>query len=393
MLKIAYCSNVHAGADLQQTKQNLAEHALGVKDSFRPEGSMGIGLWLSANTASELVDESNKSLLERFQGFLRDNEFDPFTFNGFPYGNFHQQIVKKSVYLPTWYETDRLTYTKQLVDLITTLSGSNELSISTLPIGWGEPTPSAESLNTAAANLREIAEYCAKAESETGKLVHICIEPEPGCYIQYGRDLVSFYESYLLREGNEEQIRRHIRICHDVCHAVVMCEDQCELLDVYRKAGILVGKVQVSSAVVVDFDSLEPSLHPEAVAQIREFAEDRYMHQTTIQDASGAVRYFDDLPIALKESDRDHNSGVWRIHFHVPIYLQQFGLLSGSRNSIESLLRGCRKYSDVSHFEVETYAWNVLPEHLQHDSLAEGIAKELQWFETLATSALGANAS
>ena len=31
------------------------------------------------------------------------------------------------------------------------------------------------------------------------------------------------------------------------------------------------------------------------------------------------------------------------------------------------------------HFEVETYAWNVLPEPLQPTDLAIGIARELQW--------------
>ena len=33
----------------------------------------------------------------------------------------------------------------------------------------------------------------------------------------------------------------------------------------------------------------------------------------------------------------------------------------------------------VRHFEVETYAWNVLPPELQRDSLADGIADELKW--------------
>jgi hypothetical protein len=33
----------------------------------------------------------------------------------------------------------------------------------------------------------------------------------------------------------------------------------------------------------------------------------------------------------------------------------------------------------VKHWEVETYAWNVLPKELQVPDLAEGIAKELLW--------------
>jgi hypothetical protein len=40
----------------------------------------------------------------------------------------------------------------------------------------------------------------------------------------------------------------------------------------------------------------------------------------------------------------------------------------------------------LSHFEVETYAWGVLPEALRKRRLADGIADELRWLE----SALGA---
>ena len=34
---------------------------------------------------------------------------------------------------------------------------------------------------------------------------------------------------------------------------------------------------------------------------------------------------------------------------------------------------------DLKHFEVETYAWNVLPEEHQVSNLADGIAKEMTW--------------
>ena len=32
----------------------------------------------------------------------------PFTFNGFPYGDFHQSVVKHRVYEPTWADAERL---------------------------------------------------------------------------------------------------------------------------------------------------------------------------------------------------------------------------------------------------------------------------------------------
>ena len=44
-----------------------------------------------------------------------------FTINGFPYGGFHNQNVKDAVHQPDWSTTDRLTYTKRLFLILSTL--------------------------------------------------------------------------------------------------------------------------------------------------------------------------------------------------------------------------------------------------------------------------------
>jgi hypothetical protein len=46
----------------------------------------------------------------------------------------------------------------------------------------------------------------------------------------------------------------------------------------------------------------------------------------------------------------------------------------------------CKSMPNLEHFEVETYAWNVLPEHLQRSDLAQGIADELLWFRNLVSA-------
>jgi len=397
MFKIAYCSNVHAGADVEQTRENLGKHAVEVKRLFRPHKPMGIGLWLSANSAIGLKTYEQTTASSRSSElgqFLAEHELDPFTFNGFPFGNFHQEVVKKDVYLPTWFEADRLQYTKSLVKLIQQFSKADELSISTLPIAWGNPTCTPKKLNEAAHNFWEIAKFCHEVENQTGRLVYICIEPEPGCQIQYSRDIVDFFESHLLKQGDEDLIRRHIRVCHDVCHAVVMCESQESVFQAYQKAGIQVGKVQISSAVVVQFDSMSENDRAEAIQQVSAFAEDRYLHQTTITLSDQDVSFFEDLPLALQSIDSPKNAqGTWRIHFHVPIYLREFGLLQASQQEIVDCVSSCRRYSEVTHFEVETYAWNVLPPDLQEETLAVGIAKELTWFDELAKQHLGDESS
>src|SRR4051812_10177109 len=106
---LGYCTNVHAGADLAGTRANLERHALAVKRRVSPNEPMGVGLWLSAVAAQKLLDDGET---ENFAGWLRDVGLVPFTLNGFPHGDFHQAVVKHRVYEPTWWQKERLTYTK-----------------------------------------------------------------------------------------------------------------------------------------------------------------------------------------------------------------------------------------------------------------------------------------
>lgn len=345
---------------------------------------MGVGLWLSDISATQLVDDSAQ--LESFAKFLGDEGLEAFTFNGFPFGNFHQPIVKHAVYQPSWFESRRLGYTRNLAKLIHRFAPEGDASISTLPIAWGTPSPSRSELAAAAAQMRELAAELAEFEQQTGRAIYLCVEPEPGCVLQYARDVVSFFENHLLPgAANEREIRHHIRVCHDVCHSVVMAESQADALMTYQLAGLHIGKVQVSSAVWVNFDELDATEKRQAFTELASFAEDRYLHQTTIQRNGETPAFYEDLPLALSTVDSSASaSGTWRIHFHVPVYLETFGRLRASQREIVECISLCRQYSDVEHFEVETYAWNVLPRELQQEDLSRGISQELQWFERVA---------
>jgi hypothetical protein len=74
---------------------------------------------------------------------------------------------------------------------------------------------------------------------------------------------------------------------------------------------------------------------------------------------------------------------TWCVHFHVPVYLRQFGELHTSQEQIRECLEAVRQDPEMTHFEVETYAWGVLPESLQVGQLSEGIAREMKWFAEL----------
>ena len=374
-----YCTNVHAGADLAKTRANLERYALDVKRQVSPNEPMGVGLWLTALAARQMRAEAK---VAEFGDWLAAVGLTPFTFNGFPYGDFHEKIVKHRVYEPTWADRRRVDYTLDLIAIQhALLPAGMEGSISTLPICWGSPRPSDDFLNQAGRHLAQVAEHLAELERETGRLIYICIEPEPGCLLQRKGDFLWFFQHHLWPLGDETILRRHLRVCHDVCHSVVMFEPQEDVLRGYREAGILVGKVQVSSAIQVDFAKLVPEHRIEAVAQLRAFAEDRYLHQTMVREPGGEPVFHEDLPELIAScGDPRTLTSEWRIHFHVPIYLENFGRLSSSRDDIEACLAACRKYSEVRHFEVETYAWGVLPAELRRASLADGVAEEMRWF-------------
>ena len=379
-----YCTNVHANASLEKTRANLEKHALGVKRRISANEPMGIGLWLSANAAQELVSSGQ---VTDFAGWLREIGLVPFTMNGFPYGDFHEPVVKHKVYQPTWYEPARLEYTLQLAEILDQLLPQGvEGSISTLPIAWPSKlrAPLEEALSQAAAtNLRKAAQGLAKLEVRSGRLISLCIEPEPGCVLDTAEDILALFHEYVLPGGNERIIRRHLRVCHDICHSAVMFEDQAGAIRKYQAAGIEIGKVQVSSAVGVDFDALPASERQAALELLRDkFVEPRYLHQTSVRDG-GKTTLYEDLPLAVAQAKP---SGQWRTHFHVPIYWEGSPPFLTFRDQIQPCIQAVLAHSNCRHFEVETYAWGVLPPELQHAELAEGIAQEMEWFKKLGVS-------
>ena len=182
----------------------------------------------------------------------------PFTLNGFPYGDFHQAVVKHAVYHPTWADPKRTEYTLQLIEVLDRLLPEGMPgSISTLPLAW-HPSPAEResTLRTSADYLLQIARHLDRLRQESGRAIRLCLEPEPGCMLQRCHDVVEFFEKYLWTADDSDAAQCHLQVCHDVCHAAVMFEDQLDVLQAYRSANIRMGEIQVSSAIHVDFDRL-----------------------------------------------------------------------------------------------------------------------------------------
>jgi hypothetical protein len=383
--QLAYCTNVHAGADLPQTRAHLERYAVRVRRLYSPDRPMGLGLWLSASSARQLLAHDG---LGEWRDWLAAEGLVPFTFNGFPFGDFHQRVVKHQVYHPTWFDPARLAYTLDLVAIQHALLPEGVGgSISTLPIAWSSPPPTDGQLAAAAEALHQVARRLATLEAVTGRFICLCLEPEPGCTLQTSADLVRYFEGYLFRGPDEAAARRHLRVCHDVCHQAIVFEDQSAVLRAYRDAGIGVGKVQVSSAVVLPLDRLPAGEHAAAREQLAGFVEERYLHQTVVRAGDSAPVFHEDLPLALAAAPPGPSE--WRVHFHVPIYLERFGRLATTQFAVRECLRAAGGLTDCRHFEAETYAWGVLPAELQQPDLAAGIAQEMRWLEQEMSAAAG----
>jgi sugar phosphate isomerase/epimerase len=385
---IGYCTNVHAGVDLESIRNNLDRHATAVRIASQQE-SLGVGLWLPAQAARELSGNA-----EDFANFLQQRCLRAFTINGFPYDNFHQRVVKHRVYQPTWWEPARLEYTKQLADLLAVLLPDDEPlgSISTLPIGWSGDGQSQANLTRAAEHLRQMANHLERLEATTGRRIVLAIEPEPGCILDTTEDVVTWFSQTL----PETKQRRYITVCHDICHAAVMMESQAGVINALSAAGIAIGKVQVSSAVVADWNAMAIGRRREAIDQLRQFAEDRYLHQTGRRNRSGDFLLSEDLPALLDSvatsGDPVRGDEKWVVHFHVPIFLERFGHLGTSQQDVleclSALYRSPTTVEFSGHVEIETYAWSVLPAAMRKRALADEIASEFRWLQRAIAAAI-----
>jgi hypothetical protein len=389
-----YCTNVHAGSSLAEARANLETYAVAVRDVVNPSGGLPIGLWLSDKAANSLIEESQ---VYEFRDWLGEKRLIPYTFNGFPQGDFHQPVVKHAVYEPTWCCESRASYTMCLAEIMEAILPQGQTgSISTLPLGWPHAPWHAENYHNAADNLLEVAKFLDRLNHKHGCEVVLAIEPEPGCVLNTAEELVEFFEHYLFSSPDAEVARRYLTVCHDICHSGVMFEPQLEALELYRSKGIRIGKVQVSSAVHVPWDECHDlQQQTSMLEQLRGFNEPKYLHQTTRSNPAGGLHSLsEDLGLALNDwiKPGDFPTEAWRIHFHVPIYVDRFGQLATTQSDIQQAVEYLETHAKESiaganwftgHYEVETYAWPVLPPSLAAENLATGIAQELQYLVQL----------
>jgi hypothetical protein len=276
------------------------------------------------------------------------------------------------VYRPDWSEPARLDYTLDLADLLAQLMPQDAArgSVSTLPLGRPEGwAPRAR--DRALRQLDVLATRLAAMEADSGRVVRVGLEPEPGCVVDNTADLARHLTTL---DPNR------IGICLDACHLAVSFEGPAAALRRIEQLGLSVVKLQASCAV----EAADPAA-PAVRDALAAFAEPRFLHQTRELGPDGVVARADDLPFALGPGPGAlPAAGPWRVHFHVPLHADPAPPLTATRTVLEdtllALLGGATARTD--HVEVETYTWQVLPEDLRpvdDAALAAGIAAELRW--------------
>jgi sugar phosphate isomerase/epimerase len=388
-LQLTYCTNIHPGEGWAAVDANVRRFAPALKARFSPDRPFGLGLRLSARDARELRTGPN---LESFRSFLDAAGLYVALINGFPYGPFHGTPVKEAVYAPDWRDAARVAYTLDLVAILQTLLPDGlDGGISTAPLSYKRwmPDPSARDWETIARNVGRVAEALVRLRQQHGKTVHLDIEPEPDCLIENSDEAVDFFDRWLLPLGGpalaaacgidaaagRRHLLEHIRVCFDCCHAAVEYEDPLAALDRLRQAGIQVGRVQLSSALVVSLPG-DPVESVRVADGLRPFADSTYLHQV-IERRNESLRQFPDLGDALPHAGSDVPK-EWRIHFHVPLFTREFGAFGSSQRYVQTVLEAALEKRFTRHLEIETYTWEVLPGDLKID-LLESIAREYEW--------------
>jgi len=389
---LTYCTNIHPGESWVETSNQIKKHLPELKRRISPGNAFGVGLRLSARSASELLVSDQ---LEQFKNWLQAQDLYVFTLNGFPYGSFHREKVKDHVYKPDWQTEKRVHYTINLITILAKLLPDGmDGGISTSPLSY-KYWPSVEGdeeavMQKCMKNIADIAYEMHLTEKNTGKELHLDIEPEPDCILENTRETILFFTDFLFTNGSEYLykkfgipvktakllLKRHIRICYDTCHFAVEFEEAEKYIKKILESGIKIGKTQISAALKINIGQSKTE-YRQMKSRLSRFDEQTYLHQVVERNINGRVRQYRDLPEALQSIPENTNK-EWRVHFHVPLFTVDYDRLESTCGTIPESIAYILKQSDCRHFEIETYTWEVLPAEIR-TNLLDSIEREYKW--------------
>ena len=383
---LSYSTLVHPGDTWDEMWNSLTTYVPRVKERVSPTAPFGVSLRISAASAKTLTEDAEERI--KLKKFLDENDMYLYTVNAFPYGPFKNTLVKENVYEPDWRSDERALYTRQVADILAEVAADGiEPTIQSPPLGF---KPRVTGVDVVAAYTRQVIGVVAHLiglQQRTGRTVRLALEPEPYCFLETTEEAIDYFTGHLYagpavkslaeqtglsREAAESAVRNHLGLVYDICHQAVEYEDTAASLRALADAGIPVFKLQEAAAVRV------PEVTQQKVDALRRFADTVYLTQTVERRDGKLTRYLN-LEDAFAAWDRDAGPREWRTHFHVPVFLDDLGDFKTTRFAIEEALAFHRANKLSPHLEIETYTWDVLPEHLKTGDIVDYVVSEIEW--------------
>ena len=383
---LTYSTLVHPGDTWDDMWASLMTYLPQIKARVSPDRPLGVSLRLAATSADTLVNDAGRR--QQLAEFLADNDLYVFTVNAFVYGGFKGQRIKEKVYEPDWQTEARVRYTTNVADILAEIApAAVQPSIQTPPMGFKSKATGPGVVAEYQRNVLRVAAHLVEIERRTGKTMTLAIEPEPACYLETTDEAIAYFEDHLycgaaakelagltglpISEANAT-LRKHIGLVYDVGHQAVEYEDPTAALQKLIDAGIPVFKLQLAAALRV------PEVTQDDVDRLREFARTIYLTQTVERRDHELTRFLN-LEDAFSAWQADPGPREWRIHFHVPIFLDRLGELQTTRWSTAEALAMHMATPLSRHVEIETYTWDVLPEEFKTGDIVDYVSREIEW--------------
>lgn len=385
---LTYSTLVHPSDCWEDIWASLQTYVPKVKARVCPDKPFGVSLRLSASSAATLTGSPEKRAA--LKSFLAANDLYLYTVNAFPYGPFKNTTVKEQVYEPDWGSEQRARYTEQVAEILAEVGATHvNPSIQSPPLAFKPKSGTREAVESYVANMRRMAAYLHRLHQRTGRVVTLALEPEPFCFLETTEETVHFFTKVLRADSSisalaaelgvddgaaRDILHRHIGTVYDICHQAVEFENITASLQSLVDNEIPVFKLQEAAAVRI------PSVTRDAVERLRVYADSVYLTQT-IERRGGRLNRYLNLEDAFRAFEQDpHGEREWRIHFHVPVFLETLGEhFQTTRFAIEEALAFHKARPLSAQLEIETYTWDVLPESLKSGDIVDYVVMELDW--------------
>jgi|SRR5215472_9505240 len=383
---LSYSTLVHPGDTWDEIWASLTTYLPKVKERVAPKERFGVSLRLSAKSAAQLV--ADRAARDRCKKFLDDNDMYVYTVNAFPYGSFKGSIVKEQVYEPDWRSEERTQYTINVAEVLADIAPESiSPSIQSAPLGFKPRVTGEDVVSSYRMHVLRVAAHLIELESRTGRHVTLALEPEPHCFLETTDETIEYFRNDLYSgesatalaklaripiSETQAALRRYVGIVFDIGHQSVGFEDIPASLQKLVDAGVPIFKLQEVAAMRI------PEVTNEAVEELGRFAKSIYLTQT-VERKNGRLTRFLNLEDAFKAWKADPGPREWRTHFHVPVFLDDLGAFGTTRFALEEALKFHKKTPLSRQLEIETYTWDVLPEHLKTGDIVDYVCREIEW--------------